>query len=327
MKNLYSKNEFLNLQKDGEMINEGFIGKMFKGLYASIVKYSKNVKGSKEIDKVYVNYQKEVDKAFAKFGNIGTVEATITAIKNTNVAPTSGRTVDNINISYNISQKLYEADVDTTPPEETPEQQAKNTGEQKTLANLPPQKLEEISKLTKNRIEELKKELETAINTIVSKLSKNPDYSSDKLSKYATIKKNEFNSYIYNQWYGVYQKTGDQSKLEEIIKSKKAAEAALKQSIDQITSNISETQLEIKSGVTYLYKNSEGKNLQVKVIGRAIGKNQDNRETTDPEHKTMWEVGKTADEVTPVVIKLDEVVPNVRFWVAPSTLKAISPTP
>jgi len=325
MKNLYSKNEFLNLQKEGEMINEGFIGKMFKGLYASIVKYSKNVKGSKEIDKVYVNYQKEVDKAFAKFGNIGTAEATNTAIKNTNAAP-SGRTVDNINISYEISQKLYEADAGTTPPEETPEQQAKNTEEQKTLANLTPQKLEEISKLTKNRIEELKKELETAINTIVSKLSKNPDYSSDKLSKYATIKKNEFNSYVYNQWYGVYQKTGDQAKLEEIIKSKKAAEAALKQSIDQITSNISETQLEIKLGVTYLYKNSEGKNIQVKVIGRSVGKNQDNEETTNPEHKTMWKVGKTADEVTPVVIKLDEVVPNVRFWVAPSTLKAI-PTP
>ena len=47
MKNLYSKNEFLTLQKEGDMINENWIGKMFKGLYASIVKYSKNVKDQK----------------------------------------------------------------------------------------------------------------------------------------------------------------------------------------------------------------------------------------------------------------------------------------
>jgi len=323
MKNLYSKNEFLNIKKDEEILNEGWIGKLFKGLYASVVKLSKSIKGGKEIDVVYDKYIKEINVAFSKFGNIGTAEATNAAIKNTNVAPATGgtnRVVDNINITQELSQELFEADA--TPPVDTPEDQAKNTEEQKTLATLTPQKLEEISKLTKIRIEELKKELETAINTIVSKLSKNPDYSSDKLSKYATIKKNEFNSYVYNQWYGIYQKTGDQEKLKAIVESKKKAEAALKQSIDQINSNISETQLEIKPDVTYSYKNSEGNDIQVKVIGRAVGKNEANLNTTNPEHKTMWKVGKTDDQI--VTIKLDEIEPNVRFWVAPSALKAIT---
>jgi len=316
MKNLYTKREFLS----NEMINEGWIGKLFKSLYASVVKLSKSTKGAKEIDAVYDKYIKEINVSFSKFGNIGTADAANVAIKNnTATARATGTTaavVDNINISQKLFQRLFE---DTAaPPVETPEEATKNTEEQKTLANLTPQKLEEISKLTKSRIEELKKELTIAIDRIVSNLSKNPDYASDKLKNYATIKKNEFNSYIYNQWYGVYQKTGDQAKLKEIVTAKKAAEAELKKSIEQVSSNISEQQIEIKTGTIYSYHNSRGDDIQVKVIGTAVGKNQEGRSTTNSEHRTMWKVQSQTPPVPPAT-------ESDIFWVAPSALK-LAPT-
>jgi hypothetical protein len=75
MKNLYTKNEFLNLQKD-EKLNEGFLGSIFKGLWKGVVKIAKNIKGSDEINKVYDKYKGEIDSAFAKMANIGAAETT-----------------------------------------------------------------------------------------------------------------------------------------------------------------------------------------------------------------------------------------------------------
>jgi hypothetical protein len=75
MKNLYTKNEFLNLQKD-EKLNEGFLGNIFRGLWKGVVKIAKNIKGSDEINKVYDKYKGEIDSAFAKMANIGAAETT-----------------------------------------------------------------------------------------------------------------------------------------------------------------------------------------------------------------------------------------------------------
>ena len=320
MKNLYTKGEFLTLRNESEMINENFIGKMFKGLWGSVVKLSKSIKGSKEINTVYDKYKKEADTAFAKFGNIGTAEATNSAIKantpTTPTAPASGGTtavVDNININIKSEYSINEADA--VPDPETEKQ---NTGQQKTLANLTPEKLAEISKLTKTRIEEIKKQFETEINGIVARLSKNPDYSSDKLAKYSTVMKNQFNSYIYDQWYGVYQKGGDQKKLAEITKSKKEAETAFKNALEAANSAISEKQIEIKPESEYLYRNSKGKNITVKVIGKALGKNEADQDTTVPEHKTMWKVESAPKEGE---------TEGARFWLAPSTLQQKPTTP
>ena len=80
MKNLYTKNEFLNLQKN-EKLNEGFLGSIFKGLWSSVVKLSKSIKGSKEINTVYDKYKGEIDAAFAKMSNIGAAETTAAAAK------------------------------------------------------------------------------------------------------------------------------------------------------------------------------------------------------------------------------------------------------
>ena len=129
MKNLYSKNEFLTLQKEDEMITENFIGKMFKGLWNSVMKLSNKVKGSKEINTVYDKYKKLVDETFAKVGNVGAAE-TVAANTNKPEKPvtTPPATTSNVSssFSYTDTDKLNEADdVDpnpaTTPPAETAE--------------------------------------------------------------------------------------------------------------------------------------------------------------------------------------------------------------
>ena len=43
MKNLYSKNEFLTLKQDDILLNEGFLGKMFKSLWNSTVKLANKI--------------------------------------------------------------------------------------------------------------------------------------------------------------------------------------------------------------------------------------------------------------------------------------------
>jgi len=300
MKNLYSKNEFLTLHKEGEMINEGFIGKIFKGLWGSVMKLANKIKGSKEINEIYDKYKKEIDTAFAKFGNISSAETT-------SAATTVKKVVDNYNV--------FEAEEATTVAEETPEQKQQNTEEQKKLVNLTPEKLAEISKLTQARIGELKKQFETEINGVVSRLSKKPEYSSDKLTKLATVLKNQFNTYVYNQWYGVYQKAGDKDKLVELATAKKQSEAEFKKSLDELNTAIGEKQkqLEIATDKEFMYHNSEGKDIKVKVIGKGLGINQDNKQTQKPEHKNMWKVQSVPKDGTE----------GEMFWVAPSLFKQL----
>jgi len=65
MRNLYSKNEFLNIHNDSKSINEGifsFIGKLFN----TISTYIKKVKGGQEIQDIYVKYLKKINDDIKK---------------------------------------------------------------------------------------------------------------------------------------------------------------------------------------------------------------------------------------------------------------------
>jgi hypothetical protein len=203
-------------------------------------------------------------------------------------------------------EKIYEADAIKSSG--TTEQ---NTQEQKNLTNLTPEKLAEISKKTQERLDEIKKQFETEVNGIVARLSKNPEYSSDKLAKFSTVMKNQFNSYVYDQWYNFYQKAGDQEKLVELTKSKKEAEAAFKKSLDELNTAISEKQQQIQvvKGKKYTYfSKTDNKEIEVTVIGKALGQDEKGAQDTEkPEHNTMWKV-KTAK--------------GGLFWIPPTAFKA-----
>jgi len=270
MKNLYTKNEFLNLKQD-DMINEGFIGKMFKSLWQGVVKLSKKIKGTKAIDQIYDKYKNLLDQAYNKFANVssaGQVTKPATAVKQPVTANTNATSESKIN-------------------EEV-------TEEQGNLANLTPEKIAEIAKLIQNRITELKKQFENDVNQIIAKLSKNPDYASDKLALYSTVKKNEFSSYAFDQLYNFYQKSGDKTKLTELITVKKQNDLKFKKSIDELNSKLGEQQEEqvIARGKRYKYHSEkQGKDIVVQVIGKELGKDEKGVEDTiDPDHKTMWKV-------------------------------------
>jgi hypothetical protein len=202
-------------------------------------------------------------------------------------------------------EKIYEADAIKTSG--TTEQ---NTQEQKNLTNLTPEKLAEISKKTQERLDEIKKQFETEVNGIVARLSKNPEYSSDKLSKFSIVMKNQFNSYVYDQWYNFYQKAGDQEKLVELTKSKKEAEAAFKKSLDELNTAIGEKQqqIQVTKGKKYTYfSKADNKDIEVDVIGKALGQDEKGQQdTAKPEHNTMWKI-KTAAGGT--------------FWIPPTAFK------
>jgi len=311
MKNLYSKNEFLNLKQEDELLNEGFLGKMFKSLWNSTVKLANKIKGSKEINAVYDKYKKMVDDTFAKMTNVETVKGVNPEKPAETPAPASGAT----NASYSFSgvDKLNEADATATatapataPVKETPEQQ-KNTEEQKNMVHLTPEQIKNAADITTKRIEELKKQFETEINGIVTKLSKNPDYSSDKLTQFSLVMKNQFNSYMYEQWYGFYQKVGDKNKVLELTKTKKESDLAFKKSLDELNSKLGEQQeqVQVKKGTEYTYFSKKNNaDINVQVMGE-LGK--DEKGVEDPQNKGNY--------------KVKSVKTGTMFWVPASAIK------
>ena len=72
MKNLYSRDEFVSLHED--VLNEGFFGKIFQKLFASVVKDVKKVKGGGEMQKVFDKYKTLIEQAFQKLGGVEQVD-------------------------------------------------------------------------------------------------------------------------------------------------------------------------------------------------------------------------------------------------------------
>ena len=328
MKNLYTKNEFLTLHNDGEMINEGFLGNLFKSLFANTVKLGKKIKGSKEINAVYDKYKKLIDSTFAKMGNVGHAENAVnTAAKPTaepaKVEPVKQQkqtitkqpvskqkqTTNAPPATATSESAIYEAEVAAAQPASQPVAQDTNTTEQKNLVNLSPEKLAKAAKLTEDRVTELKKQFETEINAIITKLSKDPQYTSDELNQYSVVMKNQFNSYVFEQWYGLYQKSGDQNKLTELTTAKKESDAKLKQSLDLLNTKLGEEskQIEVKKGGKYTYHSkSQNKDITVSVLSAGLGTDENGKvDKTKPEYKGMYKV-KSGENV---------------FWVSPSALK------
>lgn len=335
MKNLYTKNEFL-IHKDEIFLNEGIVTGLFKGLFNSVAKLANKIKGTKEIDKIFTQYKGLIDQTFAKFGNIEAAEQASTAVQQPKQKQSqlSGATQQYASFEYNSSEVLNEVEmagsgVGTTPTDQTKPDQTKqnttdqtkqntanqqtadkkNTEEQKNLVNLTPQKIAELSKITQTRIDELKKQFDAAINQVITRLSKNPNYSSDKLNQYALVQKSAFMTYVYDQWYAIYQKAGDKKKIAELVKVKQQNEVNYKKAIADLNTKMSEKQqvVDVVTQGKYIYHNSKGKDITVTVVGKELGKDENGKEdTSDPKYKGMWKV-KSGDSL---------------FWISPESFKA-----
>ena len=119
MKNLYSKNEFLNLKfNDVDIINEGFFGNLFGKLWASI----KSIKGGKELQQIYNKYvdiiNKELEKAklsirLNKEGEQVKQGEQAKPAGEQQPKPAGGQQQNN-SLNFNYFDKLYEADQPNT---------------------------------------------------------------------------------------------------------------------------------------------------------------------------------------------------------------------
>lgn len=317
MKNLYSKSEFLQIL-DNQIINEGLISKIFKGLWQSVVKLSKKIKGSNEINAAYDKYKKMVDDAFNKMQNVETARTATGEPQKP-----EANTPVNAGFEHDNDNKLYEAPVadptKITNPEEDKQkqQQQQNKQDTKNLVNLKPDQIKTLSEQTKKRIEQLQTQFDTDVNNIIIRLSKNPDYSSDKLKQFAVVMKNQLNSYVYDQWYSFYTKIGDQKKILEVTKIKKQNEATFKQSIQDLNTKLGEKQQQLQAGKggQYIYYSNDNKaDITVQIIGDELGKDENgNPDTANPDHNNMWKVMNPKTKNT--------------FWVAPNAFKKVVKQP
>lgn len=286
MKNLYTKNEFLNYRD--EEINEGF--NIFKGLWNSAMKAANKIKGSKEITQIHDKYKGLIDETFNKMQNVESV-----------------RTASAKKENYEF---LIEADVAAPEQPATAAKPAPaKEGDVNNLANLKPDQIKNLSKQTIARVDELKKQFDTDVNNVIAKLSKNPNYSSDKLKQFAVVMKNQLTNYIYDKWYNFYTQIGDQNKILEITKVKKENEVVYKKSIQDLNTKISEKQqeLQVQKGSKYKYYSETNKgNINVQVVGSELGKDENGKPDVDKDHNNMWKV------------KTDK---GTTFWIAPSSFK------
>lgn len=283
MKNLYTKSEFLNHRNDLEIINEGLLKKMWQG----IMKLANKIKGSKEIESKFEEYKKMIDDTFNKFLNIET--AKMSGESEGKPAMPTAESVSHI----------LEAETATA---------ALNKEDASNLGNLKPDQIKNISDQTKKRIEQLKTQFETDVNGIIDRLSKNANYSSEKLKQFSIVMKNQLQGYVYDKWYNFYTKVGDKNSILEITKLKKQNEANYKKAVDDLNTKMSEQQqeIEVKTDTKYTYKNSEGKDVEVTVVGKEKGKDEGgNVDNSNPDYANMWKV-KTKEDKT--------------FWVSPGSL-------
>lgn len=312
MKNLYTKSEYLN--RENELINEGVVS-MLKGLWNNVMKLANKIKGSKEINVVFDKYKKMLDDTFTKMGE---TETTIKSNKpTTETKPTAKPTTE----TKPTAKTTTETTTETNPEESNLESihfgdYLKINEAAESLVNLSPEKIQKLVQLTEARIKEIKTQFENEINIITKKLSKNPDYSSDKLNQFAIVMKNQFNSYLYDKWYGFYQKAGNKEKLQELTKVKKENDLKYKQAVDVLNTKLGEQSqvLDVKKGGKYNYfSSSEKRDIQVTVVGAAKGQDENGKvDKSNPEYAQMWKVKGPS---------------GTTFWVSQSAFKAADKKP
>jgi len=332
MKNLYSKNEFMILREEGDMINEG-IGGFFKKMWQGVMKLANKIKGSGEINKTYDKYEAEINKTFSNLMNIEaskiggekkqtTIEPNDEA-QETDVQPTEKleRVVVRINeaegeesiggaikarakdefgkaknkVINKISGKGNEEEVEKTT----------NDSDISSLSNLSKEQIKNLTQQTRKRIEELKTQFVSEVNSTIERLSKNADYSSSKLKQFGRVTVNKLQGYIYDKWYAFYTELGDDKTILKITELKKKGEIEYKKSIEQLKSSLSEqeSELEISPEGEYVYTNKDNETSNVKIIGSKKGVDEGGNDITGKEDSWQVETDKGA-----------------KFWATPSTL-------
>jgi len=253
MKNLYTRNEFKNLE-NLDKLNEGlfqFMGNIFKKINAVINK----VKGAKEVDVIFKEYQTIIDNEFKKKFNI---DLGITAEEQLQDMKDSGK------------NPVKEA-VDTEQKQTTQPDQTDNTEEQEKNTKLSLKTLKEKQKLIQNLINQYRDKALLKMDRVLQKMGgkeKNP-----KLALYIETKKDEFRLMFLNAEISALEKGGDKTTASKLAIERNKLAKEINARLDNIVKN-KDVEINVggnlfRVGVPYRYKKKDGSIAIIKISDKA----------------------------------------------------------
>ena len=241
---------------ENQKLNEG----LFKNLFNFLGKIGKNIKGSKEVDKIFNNYRTKIDEIFNKWTE---------AAKNSKASDK--------NVKSNLEEGSDQVETPTVVKESIDQIAQKTQQSQTDLSQLDADALKKLDKLYTEQINKLQREAITQIEEIGKSLNaKNP---SRKLSKYVTAKKYEFQEIVFKKKEEYYEKTGNKVTLVKVQKARLGIEKKYQESVNELKNleknkeesdvgnikiKIKDKEYEIKIGDEIKYKTTDENPKDVK---------------------------------------------------------------
>lgn len=316
MKNLYTKNEFLELHQE-EILNEGLLGKLFK----NIGNLYDKVKGGKELKIKVEEYKKKLKSIFDGMANAETEKI---AAANESLILEAGE----INQTTNTqSAKPQHSKQQPVKPQQPAKQQTKTEiikpTEQPNQPNQPEQKnvlskeqLKQKIENSKKRIEELKKNFNNEIDALKRKYTKEDGTISKKLEYSMVVAKNDLSDFVYQQWEDFYGKIGNQKAIQEIQKQRALVTKEMKKNTEALKRMVEGgdiIQKKFEIGQKYKYTTTEGEatEITIKEIDPNTGKvikavNQKGKELTPYTQQIGEQIVKKKGEKSKVVAKTEQ---------------------
>jgi hypothetical protein len=301
MKNLYSKNDFLNLRNEEQklneqLINEGlfnFLGNMFNKAKT----YIKKINGAQKIEDIYNKYIKLIEDEFKRKAQVDlsltsekqlnnlkakdggnqttTTETTTVAPKKTTeattVAPSAVKTSESVkvHIKNRLNEDTAEANVVKATEQPKPDNTAKQEG--KNNIKMTVDALKKKQTVLQNILTSLQNKAMNEMERVITSMGgreKNP-----KLAIVADNKKEEFKLAFLNAEISLYEKGGD-----KVSATKLAAERnKLAKDLNNKWNNLDKAQhveidvdgKKLKVGMPYRYKRDDGTIKTIKITNKS----------------------------------------------------------
>lgn len=293
MKNIYTKNEFLAIRNQGEMINENlfsFIGGMFNKLKG----YINKVQGGKEIEAIYTKYIGKIQDEIKNKVQIDLQLKEITTDRKTESLIINEETI----APPKQTVKPAGANQKTAPAGAVPP-----AGTDQKTEPAPPAGTDQKTKVEelKNKQLQIQQILDTYKNLAIKEMDnvlvqKGGKGKNPQLASIIEIKKEQFGLDLINAKIKIYNEAGDKStvaKLTEIQKQLSTKIQTLTKTLEtnKISTEINIGGKKIKTTVPYRYKKKDGTIQTIKPIridnGKLIasytyGKSKDKEQIFDP---------------------------------------------
>ena len=260
MKNLYSRNEFLDFKND-ELLNEGLLGEIFN----KIKGYINKIKGGKEVEAIYQKYIKIINSEFKKKAQVDLQLGAEQQLKP--AAPATPAAPVNASATYN-GKKLFEADaaeaaaVAGAQTQEEPQSEG-DVANKQTNTKLSSDTLKKKQIALQKILDLYKNKALKEMGLVLTKMGgaeKNP-----KLAVIIDNKKDQFKLDFLNAEIAFLNKSGDKNAANKLASERNKLDKSLQARWN--LDNVQHAEIEVdgqkyKIGVPYRYKSADG----IKVI-------------------------------------------------------------